>query len=91
MSIRVVTDGTGIVEAVEGTKKPRKHIDTEGILLSLGGIGCLIVGCAFIFFTEFWYTGLGFFFATLVIAVELYLDSFSQNRAKCENNPGEKT
>jgi hypothetical protein len=91
MANEVLTDGTGIVDIVEVARKPRRHIDFEGILLSLAGIGCLITGCAFIFFTEFWYTGLGFYFATSVIAAELYLDSFSQNRAKCENNPGEKT
>ena len=76
MTSRVVTDGTGIVEAVEcveRAKKRRKPIDIEGILLSLAGIECLVTGCTFIFFTEFWYTGLGFFFATLIIAAELYL------------------
>lgn len=90
MSIRVVTDGTGIVDAIEGVQKPKKHIDMEGILLSLAGIGCLVTGCAFIFFTEFWYTGLGFFFATLVIAAELYLGNSSQNRVFREK-PGEES
>ncbi|HEX9907901.1 MAG TPA: hypothetical protein VGB78_05470 [Thermoplasmata archaeon] len=91
MPTKVVTDGTGLVDVIERAEEPEKHIDTEGILLSLAGIGCLVTGCAFIFFTEFWYSGLALYFATSIIALELYLDSDSQNRAKCENNPGEKT
>ena len=85
MPTKVMMDGTGIVD----TQESEKPIDAEGILLSLAGVGCLVTGCAFIFFTEFWYTGLGFFFATLVIAAELYLSSDSQNRAFSEKSEEE--
>jgi hypothetical protein len=41
---KVVTDGTGLVDVIERAEEPEKHIDTEGILLSLAGIGCLVTG-----------------------------------------------